>query len=121
MTTRIVLLAFAVLGGSTWGAGNACAPALATGRRMMTARDYKPERPDGRTAKTIAWARKKLAEKGRLPTHPFLKDRATYLAWRKGFLERHAAYLDGVRENPTVTLVSEEPRDGYRLRLYEFQ
>lgn len=120
MTTRIVLLAFAVLGGSTWGAGNACAPALATGRRMMTARDYKPERPDGRTAKAIAWARKKLAEKGRLPAHPFLKDRATYLAWRKGFLERHVAYLDGVRENPTVTLVSEEPRDGYRLRLYEF-
>ena len=95
---------------------------LATGKRMMTAADYRPERADGRTAKTMTWAMMKLrAAQGKVE-RPYLKDRASYEAWRAARIaEVKARYrLDELDKNPTFKLLASERRDGYTLKTYEF-
>lgn len=96
-------------------------PHLATGRRMMSERDYLPTRPDGRTEWTFAWAMKKLREACRPRGTPaFLKDAESFRKWQR---EHHAGwkmrYSDPKLECE-FKLMKEERRDGYTLRTYEF-
>ena len=95
-------------------------PPLASQKRATGMKDFMPERKDGRTTKTLAWARKKLVEAAKPPAHPFLKDRASFLAWRTEHLKLYANYLVGVPENPEVERISKEKRDGYTLNVCEF-
>ena len=61
--------------------GGTSQPGLARQSRTTSMKDFTPERADGRTAKAMAWARKKQADAAKPPAHPFLKDRESFLAW----------------------------------------
>ena len=93
---------------------------LETGKRMMTAADYEPERPDGRTAKTMTWAMLKLREANPPEEPAFLRDRESFLAWQKEFLAPYRKDLEDVPDDPEFKLLKEEKRDGYTLRTFEF-
>ncbi len=100
--------------------GEVAQPGLAKQSRTTSMKDFTPERADGRTAKAMAWARKKQADAAKPPAHPFLKDRESFLAWQKDYLARHyAGYLPWKPKEPAVELVSSEKRDGYTLCVYE--
>ncbi|MBR2839368.1 MAG: hypothetical protein IKE55_11325 [Kiritimatiellae bacterium] len=119
MKKRLLLLVAAV-GVSIAAVGEPVHSCLARQVRKTCMKDFTPERADGRTTKTLAWARKKLADAAKPPAHPFLKDRESFLAWRKDYLKRHyAGYLPWKPKEPAVELVSKEKRDGYSLHVYE--
>ena len=110
--------------------GETSQPGLARQSRTTSMKDFTPERADGRTAKAMAWARKKQADAAKPPAHqadaakppahPFLKDRESFLAWQKDYLARHyGGYLPWKPKEPAVELVSSEKRDGYTLCVYE--
>ena len=116
---RLLLLISAV-GVSIAAGGESAQPGLARQVRKTCIKDFEPERADGRTMKTMAWARMKLAEAASAPAHPFLKDRESFLAWQKDYLKRHYAnYLPWKPKEPAVEFVSKEKRDGYALHIYE--
>ena len=92
---------------------------LAKQSRMTSMKDFTPERADGRTTKTMAWARKKYADAAKKPAHPFLRDRESFLAWKADYLKKYASYLPWKTRSPAVEFVSEEKRDGFTLCVYE--
>ena len=95
---------------------------LATGKRMMNAKDYQPERADGRTKKTMTWAMMKLRQANPPVPDPVIETKEKYLAWAKAKKDalRRAYEQMGVPENPEFTLLKSERRDGYTLKTYEF-
>ena len=98
-----------------------CAPPhLATGRRMMSERDYGPTRPDGRTEWTFAWAMKKLREACKPRTPWMLKDSKTYRAWVEGKHAEWQSRMNSWQLSSEFKLLKDERRDGYSLRTYEF-
>ena len=92
---------------------------LASGSRQMTAADYEPERPDGRTAKAMTWAMMKLRQNNRPGARPFLKDRETFLKWRADFLKGYAKHREGVPDDPEFRLLRKERRETHTLFVYE--
>ncbi len=93
---------------------------LATGKRMLSEADYRLDRPDGRTEKTMTWAMVKLRQ-ANPPTYPdFLKDRETFLAWQRQYLAAHRQDLVDLPAKPEFKLLETRPRDGYEVRVYEF-
>jgi len=92
---------------------------LAKQSRTTCLKDFTPERADGRTTKTMAWARKKLYDAAKAPAHPFLKDRESFLSWQREYLKRYSGYLPWKPKAPAVEFVSKEKRDGYTLNIYE--
>ena len=113
----VVCVAFA--GMSLVAFGEMATAGLATKVRNTCAGDFQPERADGRTTKTMAWARKKCADAAKPPAHPFLKDRESFLAWKKDYLKKYASYLPWKPKEPAVEFVSKEKRDGFTLCDYE--
>lgn len=93
---------------------------LAEGKRTMCAKDYEPERADGRTSRTMTWAMLKLRQANPPRDNPVLADSETFLAWRKDDLAGRAKALAGVSADPDFKLLKEERRTGYALRTYEF-
>ena len=93
---------------------------LATGKRMMHAADYEPERADGRTAKTMTWAMLKLRAACSSEMPEFLRDRESFLKWQREYLAPYRKCLAEVPENPEFVLLKEERREGYTLKTYEF-
>ena len=93
---------------------------LASGKRMMCAADYEPERPDGRTAKTMTWAMLKLRAANAPKPRQFLKDAATFKSWRDRRLEGYRKFGRNLDPNPEFKLLSKEDRPGYTLCEYEF-
>ena len=95
-------------------------PHLATGRRMMSERDYEPERADGRTERTFVWAMRRLRENCRPRTPDCLKDAATFRKWLG---ERHESWAKRYGWGDVsceFKLLKEERREGYTLKTYEF-
>ena len=114
------LLFFAAAGIGLAVSGELAQFGLAKQSRTTCMKDFTPERADGRTTKTMAWARKKYADTAKPPAHPFLKDRESFLAWKKDYLKRHfATYLPWKPKEPAVELISKEKRDGFALCVYE--
>lgn len=96
-----------------------CMPAVE--KRMMSGADYVPERADGRTERTMTWALRKFKEANPSGMHPYLKDRETFLGWRKKFRARLVKqFTKGMPENPEFALLKRERREGYELRTYEW-
>ena len=98
----------------------ATAAPLAEGKRTMCAKDYEPERADGRTSRTMTWAMLKLRQANPPRENPVLADSETFLAWRKDDLAGRTKALAGVSADPDFKLLKEERRTGYALRTYEF-
>lgn len=92
-------------------------------RKMSLEKDYTLERPDGRTRKTLTWARLKLIEANNPPKPVgFLKSKEAFLAYQKDWQAKRAREYEklNVPENPEFTLLKSERRDGYTLKTYEF-
>ena len=114
------MLFIAAAGVGLAASGDVAQSGLAKQSRMTSMKDFTPERADGRTTKAMAWARKKYADAAKPPAHPFLKDRESFLAWKKDYLKRHfATYLPWKPKEPAVELISKEKRDGFTLCVYE--
>ena len=100
----------------------------ASGKRMMCAADYEPERADGRTKRTMTWAMMKLRA-ANPPSEPwYLKDATTFANF---CTEQRAAYANilakwNLPSDPVLTLVRSEHRapvglKGYTLNVYELE
>ncbi len=95
--------------------------AAAAEKRMMSGADYVPERPDGRTERTMTWALRKYMQANPPEMHPYLKDRETFLKWRDAFRARLVEqYAKAVPDDPVFKLLKSEKRKGYELRTYEW-
>ena len=95
-------------------------PHLATGKRMMSERDYEPERPDGRTERTFVWAMRRLRENCRPRMPDALKDEASFREYLDGRREALAKSYGWGDVSCEFKLLKEERRDGYTLKTYEF-
>ena len=113
----LLAMAVALIGSSVFGCF--ASTGLANQSRMTSMKDFTPERADGRTTKTMAWARKKYADAAKKPAHPFLKDRESFLSWKADYLKKYASYLPWKPKEPAVEFVSKEKRDGFTLCDYE--
>jgi len=100
----------------------------ATGKRMMCAADYEPERLYGRTKKTMTWSMLKLRAANPPEDAWYLKDAATFANfqyWQRDSYDKTLASWN-LPEKPTMTLLSSEHRApqglrGYTLKVYELE
>jgi len=95
-------------------------PLKAVGKRMMSEADYRLDRADGRTEKTMAWAMVLLRRASKPKTLEFLKDRESFLAWQTKFLAPYRKDLENLPAKPEFKLLETRRRDGYEVRVYEF-
>lgn len=84
--------------------------------------DFETQRPDGRYESDVAWAHELVRSMKPVLSLDTVEHPRDFPAWRASVREKLRELLQVPDPLPKVEfkLLAEEPRDGYRLRTYEF-
>ena len=91
-------------------------------REYFMPEDFETQRPDGRYESDVAWAHELVRSMKPVLSLDTVAHPRDFPAWRASVREKLRELLQVTDPLPKIEfkLLTEEPRDGYRLRTYEF-